>query len=136
MDKVKELEKKALYSKDLMPRLKHCRKTIYNWIKLYRDGGLELLLSSTKGGNNTPLIEGPTKQALVEKLSDPSTQITSYVELLEWVQKYYKPNERKYLTYYICVMGKRFNSNFQIKSSSNIKDFIGVLKSITKVKIN
>ena len=50
--------------------------------------------------------------------------------------EYYKPNEQKYLTYYICVMGKRFNSNFQIKSSSNIKDFIEVLKSITKVKIN
>lgn len=61
----------------MVPKLKHCRKTIYTWIKVYRDGGLELLLSSNKGGNNTPLIEQGTKEALAEKLSDPLAQITS-----------------------------------------------------------
>ncbi|MCH2218581.1 MAG: hypothetical protein MK076_11035, partial [Flavobacteriales bacterium] len=29
-------QRKVIYTKDLIPRLKHCRKTIYNWIKLYR----------------------------------------------------------------------------------------------------
>ena len=85
-------QKKAVYTKDLVPKLKHCRKTIYNWIKLYREGGLELLLLSTKGGNNTPIIEQHTKQALAEKLSDPSTQVTSYTELLNWVQEHHQSN--------------------------------------------
>jgi transposase len=85
-------QRKVVYTKDLVPRLKHCRKTIYNWIKLYRAGGLESLLCSTKGGNNAPLIEQRTKVALAEKLSDPSTQITSYTELLHWVQQHYQSN--------------------------------------------
>ncbi len=76
----------------MVPKLKHCRKTIYTWIKVYRDGGLELLLSSNKGGNNTPLIEQGTKEALAEKLSDPLAQITSYTELLDWVQEHYQSN--------------------------------------------
>ncbi len=86
------LREKAVYTRDLVPQLKYCRKTIYNWIKLYRDGGLEPLLSSTKGGNNTPLIEQRTKEALAEKLSDPSTQITSYTELLNWVRQHHRSN--------------------------------------------
>lgn len=85
-------QRKVIYTKDLIPRLKHCRKTIYNWIKLYREGGLESLLASTKGGNNTPLIEQCTKVALADKLSDTSTQITSYTELLHWVQQHYQSN--------------------------------------------
>ncbi len=80
-------EKKVVYTKDLVSKLKYCRKSIYNWIELYRNGGLEQLLASTKGGNNTPVIQPHTKLALQEKLSDPSTTITSYVELLEWVHK-------------------------------------------------
>lgn len=92
-------DKEAIYTKDLVPRLKHCRKTIYNCLKLYRDGGLESLLSSNRGGNNTPLIEQRTKQALAAKLSDPSTQITSYTELLDWVQQHYQSNI-KYATLY------------------------------------
>ena len=85
-------QRKVIYTKDLIPRLKHCRKTIYNWIKLYREGGLESLLASTKGGNNTPLIEQCTKVALADKLSDTSTQITSYTELRHWVQQHYQSN--------------------------------------------
>ena len=85
-------QKEAIYTKGLVPRLKYCRKTIHNWIKLYRDGGLEALLSSNKGGNNTPLTEQRTKEALAEKLSDPSTQITGHTELLEWVQHHYQSN--------------------------------------------
>ena len=85
-------QKKVVYSKDLVPRLKHCRKTIYNWIHLYKEGGLESLLSSSKGGNNTPLIAQRTKEALAAKLSDPSTQLTSYRELLDWVHEHYQSN--------------------------------------------
>lgn len=68
-------QEKVIYTKDLVPRLKHYRKTIYNWLKLYKQGGLESLLSSNKGGNNTPIIEQHTKEALAMKLSDSSTQL-------------------------------------------------------------
>ncbi len=62
-------EKKVVYTRDLVAKLKYCRKSIYNWIELYRNGGLEQLLASTKGGNNTPVIEPHTKLALQKKLS-------------------------------------------------------------------
>ena len=66
----------AVYTKDLVPRPEHCRKSIYNWINLYRQGGPELLLSGNKGGNNAPLTAPGTKAALAEKLSDaPAHQL-------------------------------------------------------------
>jgi len=100
-------QKKAVYTKDLVPRLKHCRKTIYNWINLYKDGGLDSLLSSNKGGNNTPLIEQCTKEALAEKLSNPSTQVTSYMELLHWVQDHYQSNINYATLYKHCKVHHR-----------------------------
>ena len=93
---------KVIYTKDLVPKLKVCRKSIYNWIQLYREGSLDKLLTINKGGNNTPLIEQQTKLALQEKLSDPSTQITSYVELLAWVHNNYQSNVNYAALYKHC----------------------------------
>lgn len=112
-------QNKAVYTKDLVPQLKYCRKTIYNWIKLYNSGGLELLLSSTKGGNNTPLIKQHTKAALAEKLSDPSTQVTSYTELLDWVQQHYQSNINYATLYKHCRV--HHNSVLKVARKSHHK---------------
>lgn len=112
-------EKKVTYTKDLMPKLKHCRKTIYNWIALYRHGGLAQLLTSNKGGNNTPLIEEQTKVALAEKLSDTATQITSYIELLDWVQQNYQANVNYAALYKHCRV--HHNSVLKVARKSHHK---------------
>ena len=109
----------ATYTKDLVPRLKHCRKSIYNWINLYRQGGLELLLSSNKRGNNTPLITPSTKVALAEKLSDASTPVTSYVELLDWVQTHHQSNINYAALYKHCRV--HHNSVLKVSRKSHHK---------------
>ncbi|MEM9680783.1 MAG: helix-turn-helix domain-containing protein [Bacteroidota bacterium] len=112
-------QKRSIYTKDLVPQLKYCRKTIYNWIKLYRDGGLDALLSSNRGGNNTPLIEQRTKEALAAKLSDPSTQITSYRELLDWVKRNYQSNINYATLYKHCRV--HHNSVLKVSRKSHHK---------------
>ncbi|MCY4561012.1 MAG: helix-turn-helix domain-containing protein [Flavobacteriaceae bacterium] len=34
-----------IYTKDLVPILRFCRKTIYQWLRLYEQGGLEELVT-------------------------------------------------------------------------------------------
>jgi len=85
------------YTKDLVPWLKVCRRTVYSWMSIYAQYGLKELLASKKRGGNTPVIEERTKVAIAEKLADPLTTMTSYVELLDWVHREYQSNV-KYTT--------------------------------------
>jgi len=81
---------RVIYTRDLSQKLKYDRRTIYNWLKTYKSKGLEGLVVVNSGGNNTRLISDVTKSVLSKKLADPNTTITSYVELLEWVQANYQ----------------------------------------------
>ena len=60
-----------------------------NWKKRYEQGGLPLLLSDQRGGNNKPLIDALTDEAIVSKLSDPYDAPRSYKELQGWVDEHY-----------------------------------------------
>ena len=61
-------------------------------MKLFDQGGLKELLVGKKGGNNPLLIQERSKSAIASKLANPLTMITSYVELLEWIQTNSQPN--------------------------------------------
>ena len=80
---------KVRYTRDISKKLKYDRRTIYNWLKTYDSKGVEGLIQVRSGGNNTPVLSPQVKLGLQEKLSQPDTQITSYVELLEWVNQTY-----------------------------------------------
>ena len=105
---------KVMYTRDLSQKLKYERKTIYNWLKTYKIKGLEGLVTVNSGGNNTRLINEITKSALSKKLADPNITITSYVELLEWVQSNYQPK----ITYATLYKHCRVHHRSKLKITS------------------
>jgi len=78
------------YTYELAKKLKRERKTIYNWLKLYQSQGIVSYLRIKSRGSRKEQIPIELKQALSQKLSDPSTTITSYVELLDWIATNYQ----------------------------------------------
>lgn len=80
---------KVTYTYQLAKKLKRERKTIYNWLKLYQSKGIASYLNVKSRGSRRDRIPEEVKQGLSEKLSDPSTTITSYVELLSWIESNY-----------------------------------------------
>ena len=80
---------KVIYTYQLAKKLKRERKTIYNWLKLYKQEGIDGYLNVKSRGSRREKIPEEVKQALSEQLSNPSTTITSYVELLNWVESHY-----------------------------------------------
>ena len=76
---------KVMYTYQLAKKLKRERKTIYNWLKLYEQQGIDSYLKVKSRGSLREEIPQQVKQALSEQLSHRSTTITSYVELLEWI---------------------------------------------------
>ena len=79
-------QRKVMYSYQLAKKLKRERKTIYNWLKLYEQQGIDSYLKVKSRGSRREEIPQQVKQALSKQLSNPSTTVTSYVELLEWIQ--------------------------------------------------
>lgn len=80
---------KVVYTYQLAKKLKRERKTIYNWLKLYEQEGIDSYLKVKSRGSRREEIPKEVKQALSEQLSNPSTTITSYVELLNWVESHF-----------------------------------------------
>ncbi|MDY7396751.1 helix-turn-helix domain-containing protein [Aureibaculum sp. 2210JD6-5] len=80
---------KVSYTYQLAKKLKRERKTIYNWLKLYAQEGIASYLKIKSRGSRKEQIPKEVKEALSVKLSDSSTSITSYVELLEWIENHF-----------------------------------------------
>lgn len=126
-------QRKVTYTRDLSQKLKYERRTIYNWLKIYREDGLSGLVTVNSGGNNTRLIDQTTKSALAKKLAEPDTTITSYVELLEWVQSNYQPSITYSTLYKHCKVHHR--STLKISRKSHHKkdpQAVEVFKKTTK----
>ena len=116
-------EKKVDYLTTLESRLKYRRKTIRGWLNDYRTGGLSALLSIKSGGNRKTIITKVAHQDLWSKLSNPSTEITSYVELLNWYQQHYDPNMKYISLYSYCR--RKFKSKLKVARKSHInKDLL------------
>jgi len=93
---------KVVYTRDLAKKLKYERRTIYNWLKTYQGEGLSGLLRVNSGGNNPSVLSVAVKQGVKEKLSQADTDITSYVELLYWIQCTYQEDINYNTLYAYC----------------------------------
>ena len=80
---------KVIYTYQLAKTLKRERKTIYNWLKLYEQAGIDSYLKIKSRGWREEKISKTVQQGISEKLLDPRTTLTSYVELLDWVNTHY-----------------------------------------------
>lgn len=72
-------------TEELVIKAKANRNSISTWKKRYLKGGIELLLSDKRGGNNPSSISSEQKLAIYEKLSNPIETFTSYKQAAEWI---------------------------------------------------
>lgn len=61
--------------------------TVGLWIKQYQEHGLTGLLKIDSGGNNTRHLSDKVIQFVSDKLTDPATTITSYIELRSLIEE-------------------------------------------------
>lgn len=72
---------------DLALKTKSNRNSISAWKKIYREHGLDGLLSDGRGGNRRAAISPAQKQQLQQKLADPRDGFVSYKQATEWINK-------------------------------------------------
>ncbi len=107
------------YQTELESRLKYTSKTIHVWLKTYELEGLASLISVKSGGNRKSIVDVSAHEALLRQLDDPSTKMTSYVELLNWYQEHYNP-EMKYSSLY-SYCRRKLRSKLKVARKSHIK---------------
>jgi len=84
-DRIKTLlylaTKKYHYQSDIAKKLGRTEKTIRGWLKLYSTIGFDALIKVNSGGNNIRTLSDKVIELIAQKVTDPSTTITSYIEL-------------------------------------------------------
>lgn len=110
---------KVTYTYELSNKLKRGRKTIYNWLQMYREKGIEQYLSVSVRGKRKEKLTEDEKQAIARKLQDASTDITSYVELCHWAESEFKKQVPYHVIYNYCR--SRLNSRLKIARKSHHK---------------
>lgn len=85
-DRIKTLllvaENKYHYQSDIANKLGRNEKTIREWLKTYSIEGFSGLINVKSGGNNTRTLSDQVIKLIEDKVTNPKTTITSYVELL------------------------------------------------------
>jgi transposase len=93
---------KVHYTTQLAIKLNRSRKTIYNWLQLYEKEGIEKYLHVRSRGLRDEKLTEHTKACLAAKLQDPYTDITSYVELLQWTKQHCQKDVPYHALYHYC----------------------------------
>ncbi|MEG5036445.1 helix-turn-helix domain-containing protein [Microcoleus sp. AT3-D2] len=78
----KKIQKRA----ELATMLKRDSSTIYRWLRAYKKGGINELLSIKKAPGKTPDIPPEVREKLIKKLQEPQGE-TSYGKLQLWLEK-------------------------------------------------
>ncbi len=74
-------EGKVEHQSHLASKLGFSEKTIREWLKTYSREGFKSFISIRVGGNNTKTISQQAVDFISDRFNNPSTTITSYVEL-------------------------------------------------------
>ncbi|MBF6657606.1 helix-turn-helix domain-containing protein [Flavobacterium columnare] len=89
-DRVKTLilikKGKYVYYSDIAKKLGRTEKTVRVWVQDYLKKGISEMLCVRSGGNNTKQISDKIAKSIEQKLTDPKTTITSYIELLKLLE--------------------------------------------------
>lgn len=110
---------KVHYTYQLADKLKRGRRTIYDWLKSYQENGIEGYLTVLSRGKRKEKLTLEEKRAIALKLQDPATGITSYVELLHWVNQQFGKDIPYHVVYNYCR--SHLNSRLKIARKSHHK---------------
>ena len=114
-------EKSIHFKTVLSKKLKYDRNAIAGWLKDYEQGGIELLLNDKRSLiKRKSKLSKKTLESIGEKLQQIDTDLTSYVELLDWVQNNFEEKDLAYSTlYYNCR--KHFKSRLKVSRKTHHK---------------
>ncbi len=62
-------------------------KTLYVWMKIYQQKGLESLLKSTSGGRHRQVVPNRLKESLDKKLKSSTNPLKGYTDAVLWAKK-------------------------------------------------
>lgn len=110
---------KVRYTYELAGKLGYSRKTVYNWLRLYEQKGIEGYLHVSSRGKRSDKLSDATKAALGKKLSDPHSTITSYVELRAWVAIHCQQEVGYHVIYNYCR--SKLKSRLKVARKSHYK---------------
>lgn len=110
---------KVRYTYELSAKVGYSRKTVYNWLKLYEQKGIEAYLAVSSRGKRRDKLSDATKGALGKKLSDSHSTITSYVELQAWVAMHCQQEVGYHVIYNYCR--SKLKSRLKVARKSHYK---------------
>lgn len=106
------------YQTELEDALPFNVRSIKDWIKKYKTGGITDLLSDGRGGNRSAAIDGEAYDKLQAHLQNPNNQTTSYTQLQSFVAD--MGIDIKYKALYKFV-NQHFKTKLKVGRKSNIK---------------
>lgn len=124
-------QEKVKYTCQLADKLKRGRRTIYNWLKLYSEKGIEEYLTVSPRGKTNDKLLPEEKSVIAAKLQDSSTDITSYVELLHWVNNQFQKDIPYHVIYKYCR--SHLNSRLKIARKSHHKKDEQAVEAFKKI---
>lgn len=110
---------KVKYTSEIATKLNRSRKSIYNWLQLYQNEGIQAYLEVASRGSRKEQLNDYTKECLATKLENPYTDITSYVELLQWAEQNCQEKIPYHALYHYCR--SKLNSQLKIARKSHHK---------------
>jgi len=67
-------------------------KTLYTWIKVYKDKGLEAMLNSSSGRARRQKVTDNIKEKLEQKLYNSTSPLQGYTDAVHWVRENFGVN--------------------------------------------
>ncbi|WP_461788166.1 transposase [Pedobacter sp.] len=116
---MKKEGERGISKRELMNRTGASSQTIHNWRTLYKNGGIESLLSHNKQGFKPSVFSKEEHDRLSTILHDANNELTGFVELREWVKKEFG-KEVKYNTLLkYCI--HNFGAKTKVARKSHVK---------------
>lgn len=110
----------GISKRELMWEVSASSQSIHNWRTMYKQGGLESLLSNgRKGKAGKPSVFSKEEHRLLgQKLKDPKNGLAGYIELQQWIEATFS-KEVKYNTVLKYAM-KHFGTRVKVARKSHV----------------
>ncbi|MEW7276995.1 helix-turn-helix domain-containing protein [Aquimarina sp. 2201CG1-2-11] len=122
-DRIKALiyikEGKYAFQSDIAQKLGRTEKTVRGWLQKYSQVGFSGLTTIKSGGNNTKVLSDNAKIFIAEKLTDPTTTMTSYIELKLLIAEELEENVPYFALYAHCR--RKHKSKLKVARKSHYK---------------
>ncbi len=118
----------GISKRELMNRIGAGSQSIHNWRTLYKEGGLDKLLSHNRKGFKPSVFTEEEHRKISVLLHQPKNDITGFVELREWVKTEFKKDVKyntllKYCIYHFGAKTKVARKSHINKDKESVSTF-------------